>query len=135
MKKCAILGMLVLSFMCGCPNIEYPSNPTTVKIIEGLPPDSSILLEGPLSVLPPYTSEPGCAPGGERERASGGVFNWQATGTGPLEGYNRPISLPVQQVEVCTWPRPRVDPCDPPVQNLNNRILELLGRVPQGATC
>jgi len=127
MKKCAILGVLVLSFMCGCSQ-EYSSNPTTVKIIDGLPPSSSILFLGPLKVRPPYTDEPGGTLGGEVVRSSDGELEWRATGTGELEGYDRFISLPVPLVEAHTGPR---NPGDP-VQSFPTDMFMMQGQLYPG---
>jgi hypothetical protein len=76
----------------GC---DYPPLPPEMwHIIEGLPPRSSIDIDGPITDFRVLSRLPGGTLKGEVQ-VFDAVFHMQLVGTGVLEGYERSISLPL----------------------------------------
>ena len=104
----------------GC---EYPSPEEVYQIIEGLPPGTTIELDGPLtdficcgdecvncsaSLGPGVCETPGGTLGGN-VHCFEATLDLDVTGTGELAGFNRHIAIPVS-CEVHTGPRTPGDP-------------------------
>jgi hypothetical protein len=74
-------------------------------ISNGLPPGSTIQLSGVLSTPTNTVEQPGGTLAGRQGAAVGAVWQWQATGTGLLAGFNRPLNLALT-TPVNTFPAP-----------------------------
>jgi hypothetical protein len=63
-------------------------------IVEGLPPETTIELRGPLTDFTDVVNVPGGSLGGEICTFDA-IFDWTVVGTGDLAGFNRHIWMPV----------------------------------------
>ena len=93
-------GTDTIDFPADCP---YQDVDVEMKIADGLPSGSSIILRGPLEGFLNRSASPGGDLGGQIEQFDG-QFNWEVIGTGSLTGFNRTLVLPVSP-EVHTGPR------------------------------
>jgi len=93
-------GTGTIDFPADCP---YQDVDVEMKIADGLPPGSSIILRGPLEGFLNRSASPGGDLGGQIEQFDG-QFTWEVIGTGSLTGFNRTLVLPVSP-EVHTGPR------------------------------
>ncbi|HUW19928.1 MAG TPA: hypothetical protein VMW16_11560 [Sedimentisphaerales bacterium] len=104
----------------GC---EYTSPDEVYLIIDGLPPETTIELDGPLGGFFNVVSRPGGSLGGDRSTFEADL-QWQVRGTGELEGFNRFIAMPLTG-ELHTGPR---NPGDP-VQTFATDMFQLQGEL------
>jgi hypothetical protein len=104
----------------GC---EYRSPDEVYEIIDGLPPGTTIELDGPLRNFYNIVSTPGGTLGGELITFDA-ELSWKVTGTGSLEGFNRNITMPVSG-ELHTGPR---NPGNP-VQTFSTDMFRLQGEL------
>jgi hypothetical protein len=102
---------------------EYVSPHEVYLIIDGLPPGTTIELDGPLDGFLNVVSSPGGTLGGDRSTFDGDL-DWDITGTGSLAGFNRHIVMSVTG-EIHTGPRTPGDP----VQTFPTDMYRLQGQV------
>ena len=88
---------------------EYVSIYEVYEIIDGLPPGTTIELDGPLYDFINIVRTAGGNLGGEKITFDA-TLDWEVKGTGELAGFNRHIAVPVSG-EVHTGPRNAGDPC------------------------
>jgi len=91
------------------PDCEYLSPYEVYLIIDGLPPGTTVELDGPLYDFTNIVRTPGGTLGGEIVTFDA-VLDWSVTGTGELVGFSRHISMPLSG-ELHTAPRTPYDPC------------------------
>jgi hypothetical protein len=104
----------------GCPDGYVSDAP--FKIIEGLPPGTTIELEVKHKDFTNLTSGPDgtLGVGGEREEFDS-YLRMTATGTGDLAGFNRTLSVPTLDTQTQSAPRTP----DNPFQRFERRLLSL----------
>ncbi|MHC4694664.1 MAG: hypothetical protein ACYS67_18140 [Planctomycetota bacterium] len=88
---------------------EYVSLFEVYEIIDGLPPGTTIELDGPLYNFINIVRTAGGNLGGEKITFDA-MLDWDVKGTGDLTGFNRYIAVPVSG-EIHTGPRNAGDPC------------------------
>ncbi|MCK4546480.1 MAG: T9SS type A sorting domain-containing protein, partial [Candidatus Eisenbacteria sp.] len=113
-------GTGTIDFPPDCP-YDHPTNP--MKIIDGLPPGTTIELWGPLADFYNVVNVPGGILGGEICTFDASL-QWSATGTGDLTGFNRQLWMPVTG-EIHIGPR---NPGDP-VQLFDADLIRLEGEL------
>jgi hypothetical protein len=113
-------GTGTVTFPADCP-YDHLNEP--MMIVEGLPPGTTIILEGPLKDFYNVVNTPGGDLGGE-VCTFDAFFEWTATGTGYLAGFTRYLYVPVTG-EIHIGPR---NPGDP-VQTFDTRIVSLTGEL------
>ncbi|MCP4704427.1 MAG: hypothetical protein GY865_07435, partial [candidate division Zixibacteria bacterium] len=104
----------------GC---QYESPDDVWMIIDGLPPGTTIEMEGILMSFSNLTATPGGSLGGEVETFDS-YLDLTVSGTGMLAGFNRHLSVPVS-AETHSGPR---NPGDP-IQNFQADMFELFGEL------
>jgi hypothetical protein len=105
-------------------NCEYISLQEVYMIIDGLPPGTTIELDGPLYDFINIVRTPGGTwPGGEKVTFDA-TLEWDVTGTGSLTGFNRYLAVAVSG-EIHTAPR---NPGDP-VQTFATDMFRLQGEL------
>jgi hypothetical protein len=102
---------------------EYVSPHEVYLIIDGLPPGTTIELDGPLGDFLNVVSSPGGTLGGDSSTFDGDL-DWDITGTGSLAGFNRHIVMSVTG-EIHAGPRTPGDP----VQMFPTDMYRLQGEV------
>ncbi len=104
---------------------EYQVQPAAnpMAIIEGLPPGTTIELKGPLGDIEVQDLVPGGTLGGEIYYFTA-VLQWDITGTGELDGFQRTINFPVSG-EMHTGPRTPGEP----VQIMATEMVRLQGEI------
>ena len=105
------------------PGCGYPSPNEVWMIIDGLPPDTDIELDGPLTNFTNIVSVPGGGLAGERITFDA-ELPWAVSGTGSLAGFNRTIVMPVSG-EMHIGPRTPGDP----VQSFDTDMFRLQGEI------
>jgi len=105
------------------PDCPYDNEDANMLIINGLPPGSTIQLDGPLQNFNVTSRVPGGPLGGEVISFTG-QFIWSVVGTDSLAGFNRSIAMPVDCV-VHTGPRTPGDP----IQIIRADMFELTGEL------
>ncbi len=103
------------------PSCDYANPGDPMMIADGLPPDATIELAGPLTDIIRLGTIPGGTLGGEIH-AFDATLEWVATGTGAMAGFSRFLSMPVTG-EIHTGPR---NPGDP-VQTFGADLFRLDG--------
>jgi hypothetical protein len=107
-----------------------------MQIINGLAPGSTIDLSGVLSTPTNTVEQPGGTLGGRQGAAVGAVWQWNATGTGAMLGYNRVINLALDG-GIASFPAPpnagvevHAAPNTPfaPVQAFNTDMYRMFGQ-------
>ena len=117
----------------------YASPDDVWRIVDGLPPGSTIELDGPITgITCSGLGVPGCTlaiPPGSCEEA-GGIWGGHGhcysasldvtlTGTGDMAGFNRTMSIPLELNEVHTGPRDRAAPA----QSAPAEYMQLYGEL------
>ncbi|MHC4544418.1 MAG: hypothetical protein ACYTDW_02755 [Planctomycetota bacterium] len=104
---------------------EYASLYEVYQIIAGLPPGTTIELDGPLYDFINIVRTTGGTLGGEKITFDA-TLDWAVKGTGGLAGFNRHLAVPVSG-EVHTGPRNAGDPCQVIVTDMYLLQGELFG--------
>ena len=98
-------GQGTVDFPADCP-YDYPDEP--IVLTEGLPPETTIELDGPMEEFFNVVNTPGGTLGGEICTFQA-QLTWSISGTGDLEGFTRSIVMPVAG-EIHIGPRTPGDP-------------------------
>jgi len=101
-------GSGTINLPADCP---YTAPDEPMKIINGLPPDTTIELDPILEGFSSIVRTPGGSLGGEIQQFDA-TLDLTVSGTGDLAGFNRHLAVPVE-VEIHTGPRTPGDPVQP----------------------
>jgi len=105
------------------PLCPYDSETEVIEVVEGFPPGSGLYFDGPMTGIHNADEVPGGTMGGTISFFDV-FFEWEVTGFGEMDGFQRQLSMPVF-LEVHTGPR---NPGDP-VQTFEQMICVMEGGI------